>query len=178
MKPVTATSMKPVTATSMTPVFSRSWTDAFGTAFIHLEGGTGQQTVLLLCPLEHGQTVLSILEHFDSFKGRITLAVLEQNHSPPVQAILRFLAPKIVIALDAQNIVSSGDGFILESQIFISSSGLEYQHGGNFAAWNSSLSIKGSHGSSLLGAIAAASLGAVVASSPEQLNTVLSQIFV
>ena len=156
----------------MKPEFSRSWTDAFGTAFIHLEGSTGWQTVLLLCPLEHGQKVLSILENLESFKGRITLAVLEQNHSTPIEAILRFLEPKMVIALDAEGVISSGDALILETQKFTSSSGLEYAHGGDFVAWHSSLSLSGSHGSSVIGSIAASSLSAVVACSPEELEEV------
>jgi hypothetical protein len=160
----------------MKPVFSRSWTDAFGTAFIHLEGSTGQQAVLLLCPLEYGQTVLSILENFDSFKGRITLAVLEQNHSTPIQAILRFLEPKKIIALDTQNITTSGEALKLETQVFTSSTGLEYQHGGDFAAWHSSLSLTGSHGLSVLGCIAASSLSAVVACHPQELAAVLRDI--
>jgi hypothetical protein len=160
----------------MKPVFSRSWTDAFGTAFIHLEGSTGQQNVLLLCPLEHGQTVLGILENFDSFKGRITLAVLEQNHSTPIQAILRFLQPKKVIALDAQKIITSGEALSLETQVFTSSTGLEYQHGGEFPAWHSSLSLTGSHGSSVLGTITASGLSAVVACHPQELAVVLRDI--
>ncbi len=168
--------MKPVIAPSMKPTFSRSWTDAFGTAFIHLEGSTGWQTVLLLCPLEHGQKVLSILENLDSFKGRITLAVLEQNHSTPIEAALRFLRPKIVIALDANCIVSSGEALGLETQSSVSSTGLEYQHGGEFAAWHSSLSLNGMHGLSVLGTIAASSLSAVVACSPEELEEVSRKI--
>jgi hypothetical protein len=165
-----------VIAPSMKPVFSRSWTDAFSTAFIHLEGSTGQQTVLLLCPLEHGQSVLNILENLEAFKGRITLAVLEQNHSTPIEAILRFLEPKIVISLDADSLVSSGDALNIEKQSFTSSSGLEYQHGGKFTAWHSSLSLGGSHGSSVIGAIAASSLSAVVACHPQQLQSVIQQI--
>lgn len=162
----------------MKPVFSRSWTDAFGTAFIHLEGSTGEQTALLLCPLEHGQTVLSMLENLEPFKGRITLAVLEQNHSTPIEAILRFLEPKKVIALDVDRLVSSGDALVLKTQIFKSSSGLEYQHGGNFAAWHSSLSLNGSHGSSVMGTIAASRLSAVVACSPQELDSVLREILI
>jgi hypothetical protein len=160
----------------MKPEFSRSWTDAFGTAFIHLEGSTGERTVLLLCPLEHGQRVLSILENLESFKGRITLAVLEQNHSTPIEAVLRFLEPKKVIALDADRLVSSGDALSLKTQIFKSNSGLEYQHGGQFTAWQSSLSLNGSHGSSVMGTIAASRLSAVVACHPQELVEVLSQI--
>ena len=176
MKPVTTPSLQPVIAPSTQPVFSRSWTDAFGTSFIHLEGSTGQQTILLLCPLEHGQKVLNTLENLDLFKGRITLAVLEQNHSTPIEAILRFLEPKVVIALDTEGIISSGKALILETQKFTSSSGLEYQHGGEFAAWHSSLSVTGSHGSSVISSIVASRLSAVVACSPEELVEVLSQI--
>ena len=132
--------------------------------------------MLLLCPLEHGQRVLSILENLDLFKGRITLAVLEQNHSTPIEAVLRFLEPKMVIALDTEGVISSGDALILETQISVSSTGLEYQHGGEFAAWHSSLSLQGSHGSSVIGTIAASRMSAVVACHPREIEAVLQKI--
>jgi hypothetical protein len=166
--------MKPAISTK--PVFSRSWTDAFGTVFIHLEGGTGDQTVLLLCPLEHGQTALNILETLPWFKGRITLAVFAQNHSTPIQAAVRFLEPKVIIALDAESIISSGDALHLETQVFTSNTGIEYTHGGEFPAWHSSLGIKGIHGSSLMASFASSSLHKILACPPQELDMVLKTI--
>ncbi len=157
------------------PVFSRSWTDAFGTVFIHLEGGTGDQTVLLLCPLEHGQIVLSILENLEMFKGRITLAVLEQNHSTPIEAVMRFLEPKIVIALDTKSIITSSDAMHLETQVSTSNTGLEYAHGEKFAAWHSNLGIAGSHGSSITAS--ACGTNSVIACHPRELHKILAKIF-
>ncbi len=158
----------------MKPVFSRSWTDAFGTTMIHLEGSTGQQTALLLCALEHGQAALTILEQLPWFKGRITLAVFEHNHSTPVQAVLRFLEPKMVIALDAEGIVSSGDSLNLETQISVGSTGLEYQHGGEFSAWRSSLGIVGTHGLSYFASFSGSS--EVLACSPLELQNILESL--
>ncbi len=131
--------------------------------------------MLLLCPLEHGQMILDMLKKFIWFKGRITLAVLEQNHSTLIEAAIRFLEPKKVVALDAEQIVSSSDALHLEPQVFISSTGLEYRHGGNFAAWDSSLGIEGVHGSSLLAS--ASGTNSVIACHPRELNSVLQTIF-
>ncbi len=157
----------------MKPEFSRSWTDAFGTALIHLEGRTGEQTILLLCPLEHGQQVLDSLETRPSFKGRITLAVFEKLHTSPVQAVLRFLEPKIVLALDAETLTSSGDALHIELEKHQTSTGLEYLHGGDFPAWKSELKT-GAHGSSVLASIAAQH-AKVLACHPNDLLAILEQ---
>ena len=158
----------------MKPVFSRSWVDQFGTACIHVEGGTGQKTVLLLCPLESSQAVFEILKTLPAFKGRITLAVLEAQHSAPVRAIVQHLAPQVIIALDASSLLSSGDGFALEPQTYTSRTGLEYHENGVFTAWHSSLGIAGSHGQSVLAS--AAQTQAVLACSAVDLADILQQV--
>jgi hypothetical protein len=150
---------------------SRSVVDRFGSAVLHLFGGTGKRHVLLLCPLEHGQAALEVLKNLPPFKGRISLAVLPEPHSTPILALLADLEPSVVIGLDATQPLSSGEGVDLEVQTFTASTGLEYQHGGVFPAWNSGLletahgtSLLGAHGMSLLGAHGMSLLGCVAAS--------------
>jgi hypothetical protein len=141
---------------------ARSAIDRFGTALLHAEGSTGKRHVLLLCPLEQAQASLEMLQTLSPFKGRISLAVLPELHSTPILALISDLEPSVVLGLDAKQLVSSGDELNLEMQTATASTGLEYQHGGNFAAWRSGI-LQAAHGSSLLACVAASVHRAVLA---------------
>jgi hypothetical protein len=124
----------------MTAEFSRSWTNRFGTAFVTLEGGTGQQHLLLFAPLELSRSALEQLERLGAFKGRITLAALEQMHVAPIRAAIQELEPRTIIALEQKDgLVTSGKAKSLEPGSHLSSTGLEYEEPDALPAWHSSL---------------------------------------
>jgi hypothetical protein len=133
---------------------SRSAVDRFGSAVLHLEGKTGKRHVLLLCPLEQSQAALEMLQALPPFKGRISLAVLPELHSTPVLALIADLEPTLVLGLDATQPLSSGDACVIKVQTVTASTGLEYQHGGQFAAWRCTW-LEAAHGHSVLACVAA-----------------------
>jgi hypothetical protein len=160
----------------MTATFgSRSALDQFGSAVLQVFGGTGKRHVLLLCPLEQGQAALEMVQALPPFKGRISLAVLPELHSTPVLALLADLEPSLVLALDATQPTSSGAELSLELQISTASTGLEYQHGGTFPAWRSSL-LEAAHGSSLLACVAASRHRAVLACAVADVPNLLERL--
>ncbi len=160
----------------MKPVFSRSWSDTFGSLCIALEGGTGGLHTLILCPLEHHVASLEVLTALPYFKGRITLAVLEQIHATPALALLHDLEPHQVLALDATAITTNGNALTIKSSSETSSSGLTYQEGKTFPAWQSSLNIIGTLDSSVFASAIAIQTKAVLACAPTQLSSVLTKL--
>jgi hypothetical protein len=154
---------------------SRSAIDRFGTALLHAEGGTGKRHVLLLCPVLHGQAALEMLQTLPPFKGRLTLAVLPEFHSTPILALIADLEPSLVLALDAAELVSSGEAQTLAIQSATASTGLEYQHGGIFPAWRSAV-LQAAHGSSVLACVAASVHRAVLACAVEGVPALLERL--
>jgi hypothetical protein len=153
---------------------SRSAIDRFGSALLHLEGNTGKRRVLLLCPLEYGQAALEMLRVLPPFKGRILLAVLPELHSTPVLALIADLEPTVVIGLDATQMLSSGDGCVIKVQTATASTGLEYQHGGEFPTWQSTW-LEAKHGSSFIACVAASVHRAVAACAVADVPSLLEQ---
>ncbi|MFN3265307.1 MAG: hypothetical protein ACK41E_00540 [Deinococcales bacterium] len=151
----------------------RSALDCYGTALLHLDGNTGgKRDVLCLCPLERAQPALEILQQ-TSFKGWVTLAVLPETHSTPVLALVAEVKPTVVVALDATELLSSGEGFVQDHQKATATTGLVYEYGGEFPAWQSQL-LQAKHGLSILAAIAASAHKAVLACSVRELPEVFA----
>jgi hypothetical protein len=160
--------------------FSRSWTNRFGTAFVTLEGGTGQQHLLLLAPFELSSTVLEELRGLQPFKGRLTLAVLEQMHVTPVRAAILEIEPRAVVALQpSDGIITSGESQTIEPGTHLSPTGLEYHEPEALEAWSSGFQSAfpaGQTGHSVAASVASSLGVSAVACGPSQLKSVLAQL--
>lgn len=120
--------------------FSRAWTDAFGSAYLTLEGGTGNAHVLVVARLEDARDALTTLGRFSGFKGRVTLCTLEAMRATFVAHAIDTLEPTGVIAVEAvSGIATGGDALRLEGGEFTAPTGATYTEPDEVAAWQSRL---------------------------------------
>jgi hypothetical protein len=115
----------------------RSWTDEFGTLVATLEGRSGGRNILVIATLEEAERVLLKLQHLNSFKGRITLAIFEQLHAAPLETVMNANNPNMVIALEPNcaGIATRGAAITTKPQQVISSTGIRYLEPGVYEAW-------------------------------------------
>jgi hypothetical protein len=115
----------------------RSWTDEFGTLVATLEGRSGGQSIMVIARLENGEDTLNALQAMPSFKGHVILAVLEQLHGAPLEAMIKANQPNIVIALESNcaGVAMSGAAITTQAEQITSSSGITYLEPGIYGAW-------------------------------------------
>ena len=140
-----------------------------------LEGGTGNNVILIAARLEVTRDVMATLETLPAFKGRIVLCALEVMHAAPLLSALRQTEPSVVIALEGlDGIADRGVAATLESGEFIAATGLEYVESGECAAWQSDLTVPDVlEMSSLAASLAAAQGLPVLACGVAQLTSAL-----
>ena len=140
--------------------FDRSWQDAFGTALACLEFGSRNRNVLIVTSSKFGKEALESLTGI-TFQGRIVLAILEQLHRAPLEAILRDQNPNFVISLEpAQTgIATHGSAIHGKSSLEIASTGIEYAEPGSYPAWTNSNALESDPQASSVIASVASSLG-------------------
>jgi hypothetical protein len=111
--------------------------DEFGTPIATLEGRNGGRSLMVIARLENAESTLKVLQTMPSFKGRITLAVLEQFHAAPLEAVIKANQPNIVIALEPNcaGIATRGAVITTQPQQVTSSTGMTYFEPGQYAAW-------------------------------------------
>ena len=125
-----------------------------------LEGGTGNNIILIAARLEAARDALTLLGTLPAFKGRIVLCAFETMHTAPLLTALHQTEPSAVIALEEiDGIADRGAAVTLESGEFTSATGLEYIESGDLAAWQSSLTVPDALEISSLAASLAAGLG-------------------
>jgi hypothetical protein len=115
----------------------RSWTDEFGTLIAALEGRSGGRSVMVIADLENAENTLQVLQTMPSFKGSITLAIPEQLHAAPLEAVIKANQPNIVIALEPNctGIATRGSAITTQPEQITSSTGMTYFEPGNYQAW-------------------------------------------
>ncbi len=161
--------------------FSRSWTDRFGTVLMTLEGQTGQQHALIIAPPEHSKPALEALQHFEPFKGRITLAIVEQSRVAPIHEVIQSTAPRVVVGLEEEQLGVATSGAVqqLEPRTYLSSTGLEYNQPDQLPAWRSSLETVFPNGRVAASSVASVASGLrvpAVACGLESLHEVLESL--
>ncbi len=94
---------------------------------------------MVIAPLEHAEHLLPRLQTLPSFKGRIFLAILENMHTVPLEAVIKANTPNIVIALEQNcaGIATRGAGLTLKSEQITSSTGASYLELGRYEPWTS-----------------------------------------
>ncbi len=122
---------------SPTNTIHRSWLDEFGTLIATLEGRSGGRSIMVITKLENAENTLQVLQTLPSFKGRILLAILEQFHAAPLEAVIKANQPNIVIALepDCAGIATRGAAITTKPEQFTTSTGMTYLETGNYEAW-------------------------------------------
>jgi hypothetical protein len=159
--------------------FDRSWQDVFGTVLASIEHGSRKRTVLIVTSNEFGPVARDSLAGI-TFQGRLVLAILEQLHRAPLEAVLRDQAPNFVIALKQTQtgIATYGPAISGEPSFEISSTGLEYAEPGSYPAWTNQIALAGhSQTLSVTGSVAS-SLGLpCFVCQPSDLQTALELAF-
>jgi hypothetical protein len=117
----------------------RSWTDEFGTLIATLEGRSGGRNLMVIAPLEIAEHILLALQTLPSFKGHIILAILEQLHAAPLEAVINANNPNIVIALEqtCTGIATRGAAITTKPEQVTTSTGITYLEAGQYQAWTS-----------------------------------------
>jgi hypothetical protein len=140
--------------------FDRSWQDMFGTVLACLEFGSRKRNVLIVTSSESGQVMVEALQGI-TFQGRIVLAIREQLHSAPLEAILRDQEPNFVISLEPAQIgiATHGPSIEGEQRLELASTGLEYAEPGSYPAWTNSNALESDPQASNMIASVASSLG-------------------
>jgi hypothetical protein len=94
---------------------------------------------MVITPLEHAEHLLLVLQTMPSFKGRIFLAILENMHTAPLEAVFKANTPNIVIALEPNcaGIATRGAGIKLKPEQVTSSTGATYLELGQYEPWTS-----------------------------------------
>jgi hypothetical protein len=115
----------------------RSWTDEFGTLIATLEGRSGGRSIMVIARLEDAENTLQILQAMPSFKGRITLAILEQLHAAPLETVIKANTPNIVVSLEPNcaGIATRGAAITTLPEQVTSSTGMNYFEPGTYEAW-------------------------------------------
>jgi hypothetical protein len=123
--------------TGNTNAIHRSWSDEFGTLVATLEGRSGGRNIMVIARLEEAENILPTLQNLPSFKGRITLSILEQFHAAPLETVIKANNPKIMIALEPScaGIATRGAAISTQPEQFSSSTGISYLETGHYQAW-------------------------------------------
>ena len=92
---------------------------------------------MVIAALENAESTLQVLQAMPSFKGRIILAILEEMHTAPLEAVIRANQPKIVIALEPNcaGVATRGAAINTESEQITSSTGITYLEPERYEAW-------------------------------------------
>jgi hypothetical protein len=123
---------------SPTNAIHRSWIDEFGSLIATLEGRSGGRSIMVIAALENTEHTLQSLQVLPSFKGRIILAILEQLHAAPLEAVIKANQPNIVIALEpnCSGIATQGTGITIKPVQITTSTGMTYLESGSYEAWS------------------------------------------
>ncbi len=115
----------------------RSWTDEFGTLIATLEGRSGGRSVMVIADLENAENTLQVLQTLPSFKGSILLAIPEQLHAAPLEAVIKANQPNIVVSLEMNcaGIATRGAAVTNQPEQVTTSTGMTYFESGNYQAW-------------------------------------------
>jgi hypothetical protein len=115
----------------------RSWLDEFGTLIATLEGRSGGGNIMVIAELENSENTLQVLQAMPSFKGRIILAILEQLHAAPLEAVIKANNPNMVIALEPSctGVATRGEAITTKPEQVTSSTGMTYVEPGHYQAW-------------------------------------------
>ncbi len=126
---------------SPTHAIHRSWSDEFGTLIATLEGRSGGRSLMVIADLENAENTLQVLQSVSSFKGRMILAIPEQLHAAPLEAVIKANQPNLVIALEPNciGIAMGGTAITTQAEQFTSSTGMTYLESGNYEAWTSGI---------------------------------------
>jgi hypothetical protein len=159
--------------------FDRSWQDVFGTVLASVERGSRKQSVLIVTSSSLGQVMLESLTEI-AFQGRIVVAILEDLHRAPLEAVLRDQEPNFVIALEqgTTGIATHGPAIQGEPSLEIANTGLEYAEPGSYPAWmNSDALDSDPQASSITGSVVAGLRLPCLVCNPSDLKTALGLAF-
>jgi hypothetical protein len=141
--------------------FDRSWQDAFGTVLASVERGSRQRSVMVIGSSELGRILLEALGARPTVRGRLILAILEELHAAPLEAVLRDQEPDVVIALEQTQTGPSTDGPATHGPAIHgtpsferASTGLEYIEPGSYPAWQNPAPISGAAIASVIASVA------------------------
>jgi hypothetical protein len=92
---------------------------------------------MVIAALENAENTLAILQTLPSFKGRILLAIPEQLHAAPLEAVIKANQPNIIIALEMNcaGVATRGIAITAQPEQVTTSTGMTYFEPGDYQAW-------------------------------------------